>query len=87
MNVTADGAFVRAVGAVYFPVADLVGGQAHGGVVGTGVSGRLADGGLAGLLVRVVFTVNVSVTNPTLCDAFACFKETQTNNRRVMIGM
>lgn len=51
MNVTADGAFVRAVGAVYFPVADLVGGQAHGGVVGTGVSGRLADGGLAGLLV------------------------------------
>lgn len=51
MNITTDGSFVRAVSTVHFPVADLVRCQAHGGVVGTGVSGRLADRGLAGFFI------------------------------------
>ena len=71
-DITTDGSLVRAVGTVHFAVADLIRSQAHGCVVCTRVLGRLADGGLAGLFVRAVLTVDVPVAHPALCDALAC---------------
>lgn len=71
-SVTADGSLVRAVGAVHFAVADLVGGEAHRSVVGTRVLGWFADGGFAGLFIGAVLAVNVAVAHPALCDALAC---------------
>lgn len=78
-SVTADGSLVRAVGAVHFAVADLVGGEAHRSVVGTRVLGWFADSGFAGLFIGAVLAVNVTVAHPALCDALACGKEGPCN--------
>lgn len=71
-SVTADGSLVRAVRAVHFAVADLVGGEAEGSVVGTRVLGRLADGSFAGLFIGAVLAVDVAVAHPALGDTLAC---------------
>lgn len=71
-DVTANGSFVRAVGAVHFAVADLVRRQADGGVVGAMVLGRLAGRRLARLLIRAVLAVDVAIAHPALRDALAC---------------
>lgn len=71
-SVTADGTLVRAVRAVHFAVADLVGGEADRSVVGTRVLGRLADGRFAGLFIGAVLAVNVAVAHPALGDTLAC---------------
>lgn len=69
---TADGSFIGAVAAVHLAVADLVGGEAHRGVVGTGILGGLAGSRLTGLFVRLVLAVDVAVAHPALGDALAC---------------
>lgn len=71
-SITADGSFIRAVATVHLAVADLVGGEADRGVVGTGVLGGLAGSRLAGFFIRLVLAVNVAVANPALGDALAC---------------
>lgn len=77
-SVTADGSLVRAVRAVHFAVADLVGGEAHRSVVGTRVLGRLADGGFTRLFIGAVLAVNVTVAHPALGDALACRKQRES---------
>lgn len=56
------------VSTIVSPVADLVGGQAGAGVISTGLSGGLTEGGLTRLFIRAVFTVVVTVTHPALAD-------------------
>lgn len=68
-ELTAELALVRSVSAVILAVTQLVGGQADGGVVGTGVGGRPAGQGLTVLLVRVIFAVAVTVAHPRFADA------------------
>lgn len=75
--ITADGSFIRAVAAVHLAVADLVGGEADRGVVGTGILGGLAGSRLAGLFIRLVLAVNVAVAHPALGDALACRRDVQ----------
>lgn len=78
-SVTACGSLVRAVRAVHFAIADLVGGEAHRSVVGTRVLGRLADGGFTGLFIGAVLAVNVAVAHPALGDALACRKQRESS--------
>lgn len=78
---TADGSFIRAVAAVHLAVADLVGGEANRGVVGTGVLGGLAGSRLAGLFVWLVLAVDVAVAHPALGDALACWRDVQYGQR------
>ena len=63
---------VGAVGAVVRPVAELLRGQADGGVVGAHVVRQLAHQRLAVLLVGVVLAVAVAVAHPGLADAARC---------------
>lgn len=71
-NSTTDGSFVRAIRTVHFAVADLIGREARGGVIGTRVLGWLAHSGLAGLFIGAVLAVDVPVAHPALCDTLAC---------------
>lgn len=66
---TAELALIGAIPTIIRAITELLGGQADGGVVGTGVRGGFAHQGLAVLLVRVVLAVAVPVTDPRLADA------------------
>jgi len=65
-------ALVGAIPTVVRAVAELLGGEADGGVVGTRVGGRFAHQRLAVLLIRVVLAVTVPVADPGLADAAGC---------------
>ena len=71
-NSTTDGSFIRAIRAVHFAVADLIGREARGGVIGTRVLGWLTHSRLAGLFIGAVLAVDVPVAHPALCDTLAC---------------
>lgn len=69
---TTEVSLIRVVRAVISPVADALRRQADGGVVGTGVSGRLTGRHLTAFLIRQILTVMVPVTHPALTDTLAC---------------
>lgn len=67
------------VSAVISPVTDLAGRQAGAGVIRTGLSRGLADGGLTRVFIRVVFTVVVTITHPAFADTLPLGHNIQSN--------
>lgn len=66
---TTKNIFIRSIRAIFFPIAELFRLEADGRVISTRVFRRSTQISLAIILIRLILTINVSITQPRFTDA------------------